>query len=386
MTLKERLLEYVSACFTGLWVQTFEDSEALREIAELCREHHWPLATWDVDRGLEVAGLPADVAHAAGGGADPIAAVKALAALAAPDGSAVLVLRNLHRQMGSLEVVQAIAHQIEAGKQSRTFVVILSPVVQIPVELQKLFVVVEHDLPGREQLLGIARSLATEEGDLPAGRDLDLVLEAAAGLTRFEAEGAFSLSLVRKGRIDAEAVWQLKGQMLKKSGLLELHRGGERFGDLGGLEAVKSFCLRALAREPGRPAAAKPRGVMLLGLPGSGKSAFCKALGNETGRPTLLFDVGTMMGSLVGESEANIRRALQLADAMQPCILLIDEVEKALAGVRSNGRSDGGVTARMFGAFLTWLADHETDVFCVCTANDVSKLPPEFTQIGRAHV
>ncbi len=122
--------------------------------------------------------------------------------------------------------------------------------------------------------------------------------------------------------------------MLKKSGLLTLHRGGETFADLGGLEALKSFCSRAL--RPGRPGGVRARGVLLLGPPGSGKSAFCKALGCETGRPTLILDVGTLLGSLVGQSEANVRQALRLVDAMSPCVVMIDEVEKALAG--SSGR------------------------------------------------
>ena len=121
---------------------------------------------------------------------------------------------------------------------------------QVPVELEKQFVVIEHDLPGRDQLEAIARSIAVEPGELPEGDELGRVLDAAAGLTRFEAEGAYSLSLVRHGRVAAEPLWELKTGMLKKSGLLSLHRGGETFADLGGLEALKPFCTRAL--RPGR--------------------------------------------------------------------------------------------------------------------------------------
>ena len=120
--------------------------------------------------------------------------------------------------------------------------------VQIPTELEKLFVVIEHDLPDRQQLEEIARGVATEDGELPSGDELNAVLDSAAGLTRYEAEGAFSLSLVRHGRVTPQAVWQLKSQMLKKSGLLSLHQGSETFADLGGLEALKSFCSRALRR------------------------------------------------------------------------------------------------------------------------------------------
>jgi SpoVK/Ycf46/Vps4 family AAA+-type ATPase len=196
-----------------------------------------------------------------------------------------------------------------------------------------------------------------------------------------EAENAFSLSLVRHGRLTADVLWDLKSGMLKKSGLLTLHRGSETFADLGGLEALKTFCARAL--RPGRRAGVRARGVLLLGPPGSGKSAFCKALRAETDRPTLILDVGALLGSLVGQSEANIRQALRLVDAMAPCVAMIDEVEKALAGVTSSGQTDSGVSARMFASFLTWLNDHESDAFVVCTSNDVSKLPPEFARSER---
>ena len=195
------------------------------------------------------------------------------------------------------------------GKTARTFVVVLSPVVQIPVELERAFVVIEHDLPGRDQLERIARGVATEAGELPEGDGLTAVLDAAAGLTRVEAENAFSLSLVRHDRVAPDVLWELKGQTLRKSGLLTLHRGGETFADLGGLGALKSFCTRAL--RPGRRSDVRARGVLLLGPPGTGKSACAKALGNETGRPTLFLDVGSLMGSLIGQTEERTRQALQ---------------------------------------------------------------------------
>jgi hypothetical protein len=269
MTLSERLSEYVRACFTGLWVRTFEADDALDEIARLCRQNRWALATWDVDRGLRLAS-PTDGAATPATASDPLAAIRALNALASADGTALLVLRNFHRFLGSAEVVQAIDTQVSAGKQNRTFVVILAPLVNLPVEVEKLFVVIEHDLPGRDQIEAIARGVATEPGDLPDGDGLVAVLDAAAGLTRVEAENAFSLSLVRHGRVSPEVLWELKGQALKKSGLLTLHRGGETFADLGGLGALKSFCARAL--RPGGSPSARPRGVLLLSPRGAARA------------------------------------------------------------------------------------------------------------------
>lgn len=348
MTLIEQLRDYVNAAFSGLWVQTHEPDEAEREILQQAREQNWRVAVWDVAQGLRLPGTGAGTAAEAGG--DPLAALRALPTLAVPDGTAVLLLHNFHRFLNSPEILQNTFAQLVAGKQRRTFVIVLSPVVQIPVELEKLFVVIEHALPGREQLGAIARELTTDSPTEVSGdEDLSRVLDAAAGLTRLEAEGAFALSLARHNAIRPDVVTELKAQTLRKNNLLTLHRGQERFDALGGLANLKEFCRRALA--PGKSVQA--RGVLLLGVPGTGKSAFARALGNETGRPTLTLDIGSLMGSLVGETERNVRQALRIADAMSPCILFVDELEKGLSGVGGNG--DSGVSTRMFGTLLTWL-------------------------------
>ena len=375
MTLAERLSEFVRAAFTGLWIQSFEHDDAIAEIARLCRQQGWNLAAWDIDRGLNLHGRGSDSGTAVSA-SDPLSAIRSLGTMANPDGTSILVLRNFHKFLNNIEVVQALDSAIAAGKTARTFVVVLSPVVQIPVELERAFVVIEHDLPGRDQLERIARGVATEPGELPEGDGLTAVLDAAAGLTRVEAENAFSLCLVRHNRVAPDVLWELKAQTLKKSGLLTLHRGGETFADLGGLEALKSFCTRAL--RPGRRSDVRARGVLLLGPPGTGKSACAKALGNETGRPTLFLDVGSLMGSLIGQTEERTRQALEIADAMAPCVILVDELEKALSGV--GGTGDSGVSTRMFGTLLTYLSDHESDVFVVASANDISKLPPELSR------
>ena len=213
--------------------------------------------------------------------------------------------------------------------------------------------------------------------DLPQGDDLERVLDAASGLTRIEAEGAFALSLTLHNRFLPHAIWDLKAQTLRKNNLLRLHQGKESFDSLGGLPILKNFCRRAL--QAGKKV--KPRGLLLLGIPGSGKSCFARALGNETGRPTLTLDMGALYGSLVGATEANVRQALRIADAMAPCILFTDEIDKGLSGV--GGQGDSGVSTRLFGTLLTWLAEHESDVFFIGTANDISKLPPEFTRAER---
>jgi hypothetical protein len=378
MKLRDRLAEYVRACFTGIWIESSEHSDALAELAQLCRDQSWRLAVWNIESGLSCSDSPGASPQHTG---DPLSAVRAAESLSTSDGTAILVLENFHRYLQSAEIVQAMIRQIISGKQHRVIIAVLSPVVQIPVELEKLFIILQHELPEREELEQIAHGLATEEGELPSGLELQTILDAAAGLTRAEAENAFSLSLVRHGRITAEALWELKTQGLRKSGLLSLYRGEEDFSSLGGLTSLKAFCKRALRQHSSAEKHKRARGILLLSPPGCGKSQFCKALGNEIGRPVLQLDVGSLMGSLVGQSEERTRQALRIIDAMSPCIAFIDEIEKAFSGVGSSG--DSGVASRMFGTFLSWLNDHQSDVFVVCTSNDIAKLPPEFSRSER---
>ena len=278
-----RLEELIRACFSGLWVVSHEHQDALAEIAQLCHGQGWQLASWDIDRGLTRRG-PADQSSAAPGASDPLAALRALGSLGTAESPSLLVLPNFHRFLGSAEIVQALCHQIALGKQHRNFVIVLSPGVEIPAELEKLFFVVQHDLPSREQLAEIARGIASEPDELPTGIPLEQILDAASGLTRYEAEGAFSLALVRHSRIAAATLWELKSQTLLKSGLLSLHCGRETFAELGGLECAKAFCLRPCAPAESRcglspsgrapagnsrnrknPPSAKPWGVRRIG-------------------------------------------------------------------------------------------------------------------------
>ena len=171
--------------------------------------------------------------------------------------------------------------------------------------------------------------------------------------------------------------------MLKKSGLMQLYHGEDNFDSLGGMENLKAFSKRSLLQRDRDNPLKQPRGVLLLGVSGTGKSAFAKALGKETGRPTLVLDIGALMGSLVGQTESNVRRALQIADAMAPCILYVDELEKALGGATSSGNGDSGVSSRMLGTLLSWMNDHTSNVYLVATCNDVSKMPPELTRAER---
>ena len=379
MQLSDRLGELIRACFTCIWVESHEHEDALLEITQLCRDNEWRLATWDIDQGIRSTG---GVSVEPDSAADPLAAVRAMSTLGSDDTASVVVLRNFHRFLGSAEIVQALARRIVEGKSRRTFFVILAPVVDIPIELEKLCIVVDHPLPTRNQLRQIAEEIATEDGELPSGDQMETILDAAMGLTRLEAENAFGLSLVRESKITADTLWELKASTLRKSGLLRLYKGVDDFSTLGGLESLKAFCKRSLL-QTSRDPMKRPRGVLLLGVPGTGKSAFAKALGRETGRPTLVLDVGTLMGSLVGQTEQNIRKALRIADAMAPCILFIDELEKGISGATSSGQNDSGVSARLLGTLLSWMNDHTSNVYLVATCNNISSMPPELTRAER---
>jgi hypothetical protein len=340
----------------------------------MCNAEGWNLATWDCENGLQMTGA----ARSTPPMTDPLEAIHSLAKMSGAS-TKILVLVNFHKYIQSAEIIQALTQQIHAGKQDRKFIVVLSPLVAIPPELEKLFLVLDHQLPTRDQIEQIARGIATQEDELPSGIELNAILDAAAGLTRLEEENAFSLSLVRHARITSETVWEIKSQTLLKGGLLTLHRNQGDFSMLGGLASLKAFCKRSIQRSGN--ANIKPKGVMLLSPPGCGKSQFCKLLGSETGRPVLILDVGSLMGSLVGQTEERTRAALKTIDAMAPCVLMLDEVEKAFSGVGGSG--DSGVSSRMFGTFLTWLNDHDSDVFVVCTSNDIASLPPAFSRSER---
>ena len=362
--LAAKLAELIAAAFPGVLVTSDEPEEVLRDLARLCGERNWNLATWAADGGED-------------GPADPLAAVKALPASGDGETPSVLAMVHVHRFFNSAELLAAVRTTLAAGKTRRTHLVMVQPTGDLPAELRRDFVTVAHPLPSREELDAVARGVATESGELPD--PLTPVLDAAAGLTRSEAENAFALSLVRHGRLDPDPLWEMKARQLKSGGPLSLHRGGPGFDALGGMNALKAFCRSALTN--GSPAA-EAKGVLLLGPGGVGKSSFARALGAEVNRPTLTLDVGALMGGLVGATEENARRALATVAAMTPCVLFVNEVERALAGT-GGGAQDSGVSARLLGTLLTWLADRPPGVFVVCTANDASKLPPELTRSGR---
>jgi SpoVK/Ycf46/Vps4 family AAA+-type ATPase len=221
-----------------------------------------------------------------------------------------------------------------------------------------------------------------------AGREeVAALVRAAAGLTLDEAERAIRRAAELNGGLkpgSERSVIEEKTQLIRKSGMLEYYHSSESFQDVGGLENLlewfqaRTAIFSGIARYAGLP---QPKGALLVGVPGCGKSLSARALAGVWRVPLLRLDVGRIFGSLVGSSEANLRRAIQTAEAVSPCVLWIDEVEKGFAGV--GGHGGGGIADRIFGYFLSWLQDKRSPVFVVATANDLSNTPPEFLRQGR---
>lgn len=238
---------------------------------------------------------------------------------------AVLFVWNYHKFLTpqAIGIIQSLQNFRDDWKQRQKTLVLLVPEIDIVKELDKSITIIDFNLPDKEKIVAVLDDLARGNG-IEINGSKDALVNAAAGLTLFEAENAFALSFSHKrGTFDPLVVMEQKAQMVKKNACLEYSRFNETFSAIGGLDNLKQFCARII-KSP------LSKGVLLLGVPGTGKSAFAKALGNEAGIPTLQLDLGRVFGSLVGQSEGKIREALRIVDAMAPCVLFVDEINTGL--------------------------------------------------------
>ena len=278
-----------------------------------------------------------------------------------------------------------------AGREINNCTLVLSqPTALLPLELEKDVQVMAMPLPNvsdlRKIMLQTKSRFSLDERDCAESPRL---LEAALGLSTSEAQLAFARAACECKRLsDAEIPFIIreKEQVIRKSGHLEYFHPKATLDDIGGLDNLKSWLRRrreAFSEEAKEFGLETPRGVLLLGLPGTGKSLAAKAVADAWQLPLLRLDMGKIYGGIVGQSEANMRQALQMAEALSPSILWVDEIEKGLSGMQSSGSTDGGTTARVLGSFLTWLQEKEKPVFVVATANHIALLPPELLRKGR---
>jgi len=259
-----------------------------------------------------------------------------------------------------------------------------------PLELDKEMPIIELDLP-RRHTIGIIFDDVVEEASLQPHQieKNEALLDAALGLTIMEARLAFSKAVATKGRLtsaEIDFVIQEKERIIRQSGVLEYFHPRTDWDDVGGLDELKHWLKnrgRAFTSQAKAFGLEPPRGALLLGVPGCGKSLTAKAVAGLWRFPLLRFDLGRVFGGIVGESEANMRKALQVAQAISPCILWIDEIEKGMAGSQGSGSLDSGVTARVMGTFLTWMQEKEEPVFVLATSNNIDQLPPEMLRKGR---
>jgi SpoVK/Ycf46/Vps4 family AAA+-type ATPase len=268
----------------------------------------------------------------------------------------------------------------------------VSPALELPTELEKEMTVVDYALPSADEIAQqVESTLARCKEDKRIKCDLEeeqieAIVKAAQGLTAVEVDNVLMKSIVETQGFDVDVILSEKEQIIRKSGILEYFHTDETMEDVGGLEALKRWLTKRrkaftdAAREYGLP---QPKGLLLIGVQGCGKSLTAKAVAHLWQLPLLRLDVGRIFSGIVGSSEERMRRAIRTAESIAPVVLWLDEVEKGFAGTQSSSFSDAGTTSRVFGSFVTWLQEKESPVFVIATANDITTLPPELLRKGR---
>ncbi|WP_308165228.1 AAA family ATPase [Nocardia noduli] len=390
---RSALTHLLQARFPLLFVESFEEQRVLDEIDAAVAGLKTPRALWrwSATEGLRRAGGPPErETHA------PAAMLQGVARV---HERAVFVLSDLHAFLGdgtqqadplTVRALRDVVRDFRAGELART-VIVVAPVLRIPPELEKDVTVVDFALPGEPEIRDLLEGMIIRNRDTVHvaldERGRDRLTKAALGMTLAEAENAVSLAMVNGSALtesDVELVLAEKAQTIRKTGLLELVRSEIDLADVGGLDALKSWLDKrrdswlAEAAAYGLPA---PKGVLITGVPGCGKSLTAKAAAAAWGLPLIRMDIGRVFAGLVGASEHNMRSALATAEACAPCVLWVDEIDKGFAGAGT--ASDTGTSARVFGTFLTWLQEKTGPVFVIATANRIENLPPEFLRKGR---
>jgi ATP-dependent 26S proteasome regulatory subunit len=394
---RDTLAQLFKARFPILYIESHEEQRVVGEIQAVAGDAsriRTPRGVWTWSA---TEGLIQSYGVARNGTKDPLDALDAVLRL---DQPSVAVFKDLHCAHGSAErpgspaVVRRlrdVATAFKSGPVARV-IVLVSPVLHIPVELEKDVTIVDFPLPTEAEIRGVLEGII--EANSSTGRirvALDALgrerfAKAALGLTLHEAENAFARAMVNDGVLDIddlEVVHEEKRQTVRKSGLLDYVETNVNLTDVGGLENLKRWVAKrdgswlAEAAAYGLPA---PRGVLITGVPGCGKSLTAKAVAVSWGLPLLRLDVGKVFAGLVGSSEQNMRTAIKTAEAVSPCVLWVDEIEK---GLSTGGSGDSGTSGRVFGTLLTWMQEKTKAVFVIATANDFEGLPPELLRKGR---
>lgn len=395
MTIDQEIETLIRARYPILYILSSEEARVVETLSAVAQRRQKRLFEWSCSTGLVPAGTSIQSQKMRNPATkDPVAALDQVIEQVEP---AIFLFKDLHPFLtkGNHTVIRKLKDIALHLKNSYKTVVLVSPVLEMPAELEKEVTVLNFPLPTKDDLSLLLDEVIDRVQQFKQVRiELDLagrerLLQAALGLTLNEAENVLAKILVQKQRLsgdDVAEVFAEKQQIIRKSGLLEYCATGETLDQVGGLAVLKDWLRKRArafteeARAFGLPA---PKGILLLGVQGCGKSLCAKAVSSHWQLPLLRFDMGRMFGSLVGSSEENVRRAIAVAESVAPAILWVDEIDKAFAGWQASGLTDAGTTARVFGTFITWMSEKTAPVFVVATANDISQLPPELLRKGR---
>lgn len=370
------------ARYSLLYIATLEEERAEATIAASAKASgNRALYIWDFVDGYQ--GNPNDAGAAR---RNPLQALEQVEKLP-PSAPAVFVLRDFHRFLDDISVSRKLRNLARSLKSQPKNIVLLAPTVTIPEDLSEVLTVIEFALPTREEIHQEVSRLLAASGQSLGDRVLDDMVRSCQGLSMERIRRVLARAIATHGELqadDVELILEEKRQTIRQTQILEFYPATENISDIGGLDNLKDWLLRRggafsdRAREYGLP---HPRGLLLVGIQGTGKSLTAKAIAHHWHLPLLRLDVGRLFAGLVGESESRTRQMIQVAEALAPCVLWIDEIDKAFAGL--GGKGDGGTTSRVFGTFITWLAEKNSPVFVVATANDIRVLPPEMLRKGR---
>jgi ATP-dependent 26S proteasome regulatory subunit len=385
--MQEELNILIQAQYPLIYLVTAEEDRAEKEIATIAQTKHSPrkMYVWTLTHGMVEYGQARTTQHNT---ISPEAAIEWTTRQKEPG---IYVFKDLHPFKDSAAVTRWLRDAIASFQGTQKAIVLMSPIQQVPIELEKEVVVLDFALP---DLTALDRVLSgqldrTRQNRLSAeGREK--LLKASLGLTKDEAEKVYRKAYVKRGKIteaEVDIVLSEKKQLIRRNGILEFIEEDETLDSVGGLEELKGWLVQRSgafserARGYGLP---QPKGMLILGVPGCGKSLIAKTTSRLWGLPLLRLDMGRVYdGSMVGRSEANLRGALKTAESISPAILFIDELDKAFAGTSGSADSDGGTSSRIFGSFLTWMQEKTSPIFVMATANRVERLPGEFLRKGR---
>jgi ATPase family associated with various cellular activities (AAA) len=395
MNIQQEIETLIRARYPILYIVSCEETRVVEIVTDIARRRQKKVFEWSYSTGILPAGTSIQSQKNRNAATrDPLAALEQVIDQVEP---AIFVFKDFHPFLtkSNFAVVRRLKEIALYLKNSYKTIILISPTTEIPAELEKEITLLSFPLPTREELVALLDHIVENVQQFhQVTVDLDelgkeKLVQAALGLTLGEAENVFAKIIVKDERLSGEDVNEVfaeKQQIIRKSGLLDYYSTDETFTNVGGLGVMKewlnkrSIAFTSQARDFGLPA---PKGILMLGVQGCGKSLCAKAVSGLWQLPLLRFDMGRMFGSLVGSSEENVRRAIAVAESVAPAILWVDEIDKAFAGSQGSGGTDGGTTARVFGTFLTWLSEKTAPVFVVATANDISQLPPELLRKGR---